>query len=561
MKRCPECGREYDGSMMFCLDDGAELLYGPASFEPSTVIIAAASATEPETQILLPKTDTRTTYLSVNVRSNRRSVMTAIIGAVLVTALALGSYWLYGRGSSKQIESVAVMPFVNDSGNPDLEFLSDGMTETLIRSLSQLPNLNVKARSSVFRYKGKDADPRTVASELGVQAILNGRVRGHGDQIILDLELFDPVSQNVIWTNEYDRKQSDLVALQRDIAVDVLDRLRTKLSGAEKGVVSRTITPDSAAYQSYLKGRYHWAKRTPDDLQKAIEHFKSAIDADQNFALAYTGLADTYSVMQYYIGSRSGDFVQQAGPYANKAVELDDQLAEAHSSRAFVNEGSWKWSDAEREYERALQLNPGYSSGLLRYSRFEYRVPKRDGQALTRMKRALDSEPSSLVVNDNLSQMYLAQGSVDLALAQAKRTVELDPNYSFGWIDLAYAQLKKGQNAEALASAERVAEVGKRSSRTLVCYGFVNAVTGKRSEAVAILKELETRYEANEADATDVAAVHAGLGNEDEAFAWLDRAFTDHSSLLVDLRAEYPFGSLLDDPRYEDLRKRMNLPE
>jgi tetratricopeptide (TPR) repeat protein len=325
--------------------------------------------------------------------------------------------------------------------------------------------------------------------------------------------------------------------------------------------VSKTITPDSAAYQSYLKGRYHWAKRTPDDLQKAIEHFKAAIDTDPNFALAYTGLADTYAVMQYYVGSRSGEFVRQARPYAIKAVELDDQSAEAHSSLAFVSEGMWNWAEAEREYERALQLDPGYSSALLRYARFEYRVPRRDDQALTRMKSALKAEPSSLVVNDNLSQMYLAEGNVDLALDQAKRTVELDPNYSFGWIDLAYAQLKKGQNGEALASAEKVVEVARRSSRALVCLGFVNAATGRQPEAASILKELEARYATAEADATDVAAVHAGLGNYDQAFAWLDRAFTEHSSLLVDLRAEYPFASLLNDARYQDLRERMNFPE
>jgi Tfp pilus assembly protein PilF len=332
------------------------------------------------------------------------------------------------------------------------------------------------------------------------------------------------------------------------------------LSGADEQNVSKPTTANSEAYQAYLKGRYFWNKRTYDDLLKAVDHFKSAIEQDDRFGLAYSGLADTYSVLQYYRGSKSNDFVAQARPYAMKAVELDDQSAEAHSSLAFVHEGSWEWADAEREYQRALQLNPNYSSALLRYARFEARVPKSDAEALGRMKRALEAEPSSLVVNDNLSQVYLSQGDVVRALEQAKRTVELDPNYSFGWIDLAYAQLKNGQAADALVSANKVIEVTNRSSRSLVCLGVTNAGAGRPDEARAIVKELETRYAGSQADATDIAAVYAGLASADQAFAWLDKAFADRSSLLVDVRAEYPFAALLNDPRYLELRKRMGMP-
>ncbi len=216
--------------------------------------------------------------------------------------------------------------------------------------------------------------------------------------------------------------------------------------------------------------------------------------------------------------------------------------------------------EAEKHYQRAIEINPNYSTAQTRYARFEIRVPNRGVQALTRMKRALELEPSSLVTNDNLSQIYLALGEADASVEQARRTVELDPQFAFGWIDLTYAQIKKGQYADALSSAAKAVEVAKRTSRSLVCLGVANAAAGRRSEAMAIVKEIEERYQNNQGDATEVAAVYAGLGDRDQAFVWLDKAFADKSSLLVDLRAEYPFAALRDDARFKDLLKRMNLP-
>jgi TolB-like protein/tetratricopeptide (TPR) repeat protein len=498
-------------------------------------------------------------YVFTGIMQHRLALVIALL-LLIGGAVGVGLY-LPARNRGLAIESIAVMPFVNESGNADVEYLSDGMTETLIGSLTQLPNLNVKARSSVFRYKGKETDTKTIGKELNVQAILNGRVAQRGDQLTLSLELVDVQTENAIWSQQYTRKQTDLVSLQSEIARDVSSKLKSKLSGADVARVEKSYTTNAEAYQLYLKGRFHWNKRTYDDLLKAADHFKAAVAIDDRFALAYSGLADTYSIMQYYTGSRSNEFTQLAKPYAIRSVEIDNQSAEAHTSLAFVNEGSWNWAEAQKEYDRATELNPNYPPAQLRYARFEIRVPKRDVQGLTRMKRALELEPSSLVINDNLSQMLLAQGSVDLALDQAKRTVELDPGYSFGWIALAYTQLKKGQNVEALASAEKVVEVAKRSSRSLICLGFVQAVSGHQVEALAIIKELEEKYQNGKADATDVAAIYVGLGNKDQAFAWLNKAYVDHSSLLVDLRAEFPYASILDDPRYRELRKRMNMPE
>ena len=573
MKRCSECRRDYyDETLLYCLDDGTALLEGPASGsvidEPATAILHEPGGVNESGTRRQAYTTDRTAVLPIIIdqpvavtASRNVSLTTIVLGIILITALGFGAYWLYGRGGPKQIESIAVLPFVNEGGNAEVEYLSDGMTETLIKSLSQIPNLSVKPRSSVFRYKGKDTDLQTIAKELNVQAILSGHVVQRGDQLILSLELVDASQDSVIWTEIYNRKQSDLVALQSEIAKDVSTNLKAKLSGTDVQNVTRSYTNNPEAYQLYLKGRYHWNRRTSEDLEKAVDHFKAAIERDDQFALAYSGLADTYSVLQYYQGSRSSDFISKAMPYAVRAVELDDKLAEAHSSLAFANEGSWKWDEAEREYKRALELNANYSSALMRFARFEVRIPKRDAEGLELIKRALEIEPSLAVISDNLSQMYLSQGKVDLAAENAKKTVELDPNFSFGWIDLAYVQLRTGQIGEARTSAQRVAEITRRSSRSLICLGVVAAGSGHRDEAQDILKELEQRYDRREADAVDVAALYAGLDDKDQTFVWLDKAFADHSSLLVDLRAEFPFAAILDDPRYRDLRKRMKMPE
>ena len=529
---------------------------------------AAPHAEEPKTHLLTapPTTDaprpptSSAEFITGEIKKHRRGVAAALL-LLLFAAVGLG-YWLFGNrsASSKQIESIAVMPFVNESGNQDVEYLSDGMTETLIKSLSQLPNLNVKPRSSVFRYKGKETDLQTIGRELNVQAILTGRVVQRGDQLTLSLELADVQKDRVIWSEQYNRKQSDLVTLQSEIAKEVSGKLKSTLSGEDSAKVGKTYTANSEAYQLYLKGRYHWNKRTYEDLLKAIEQFKAAIEKDADYALAYAGLADTYSIIPYYRGSRSGDYMRQAKPYAERAVELDDQSAEAHTSLAFVNEGTWNWGAAEKHYRRAIEINPNYSTAQMRYARFEIRVPNRGAAALTRIKRAVELEPSSLVANDNLSQIYLALGEADAAVEQARRTVELDSQFGFGWWDLAYAQIEKGQFADALASAAKAVEILKRNNRSLVCLGVANAAAGRRGEAMASLKEIEQRYQNNQADATEVAAVYAGLGDKDQAFVWLDKAFAEKSSLLVDLRAEYPFAALRDDSRFKELLKRMGFP-
>ena len=320
MKRCSVCGREYDNTMMFCLDDGAELLYGPASMEePATAILHSTAAPgEAPTRAQINTTNETAILPDVSYKSptqtvsRKNSLIAGVVGILLVTALGIGSYFYYGRGSTKQIESIAVMPFINESGNADVEYLSDGMTETLIRSLSQLANLQVKPRSSVFRYKGKETDAKTIGKELNVQAILNGRVIQRGDQLTLNLELIDVQKDAVLWSEQYNRKQSDLVSLQSEIAKDVSAKLKLKLSGADEAKVTKSASVNPEAYQAYLKGRYYWNRRTAEDIKKAIEQFKAATDRDPNYALAYVGLADCYIVAAQNAGTLTSETLPQA---------------------------------------------------------------------------------------------------------------------------------------------------------------------------------------------------------------------------------------------------------
>ncbi len=307
MKRCPECRRDYvDDNLLYCLEDGAALIQGsvPSPDEPATAILHdAVSANEAATRAQIHTTEQTDVSLSIaregqNAASfDKRLLLIPLVLAVIV----LGSLFGYRYfAPTNQINSIAVMPFVNDSGNADVEYLSDGMTDTLISSLSQLANLNVKGRSSVFRYKGKDLDTKTLGKELGVQAVLYGRVIQRGDQLTLSLELLDAATENVIWSGKYDRKQADVVSLQSEIARDVSNKLKSKLSGADVAKVKKGYTANPEAYRLYLQGRFYWNKRTAADLNKSIDFFNQAIALDPAYALAYSGLADANAVMPIY---------------------------------------------------------------------------------------------------------------------------------------------------------------------------------------------------------------------------------------------------------------------
>jgi len=565
MKRCLQCGREYDNSMMFCLDDGAELLYGPASMDkPSTAIGHTTDAVgDAPTRAQIHITE-QTAVLPSGISDlpkrsfDKRLIAAPFLLAIIVLAGFLG--YRYVGSNAKQIESIAVMPFVNESGNADVEYLSDGMTETLIKSLSQIPHLNVKPRSSVFRYKGKDTDLQTIAKELNVHAILNGRVVQRGDQLTLSLELVDVQKDRVIWTEQYNRKTSDLVSLQSKIAKDVSTNLKAKLSGADETKVTKPVSADPEAYQAYLKGRYYWNRRTAENLKKAIEQFKSATDRDPNYALAFVGLADCYVVLNEYAGTPTSETLPQAKAYAERALSLDGQLAEPHATLGSINQNLWQWAEAETEYKRAIELNPNYATAYHWYSRFLKNV-KRYDEAAAMIKRAQELDPLSSVISINISRMYQLQNNHEASIGNSLKIIELDPNFAAAYDFLGISYLKLGRAAEAVTASKKSAELSNRAGINLGDLGYVYAATGKRAEAIAVVKELEDKYARKEAAGLYVAAVYAGLGDKDKAFEWLEKDFQVRNGKLAEIRWIIPLDPLRDDPRFKDLLKRMNLPE
>ncbi|MGD9588516.1 MAG: tetratricopeptide repeat protein [Pyrinomonadaceae bacterium] len=592
MKRCPKCGREYDLSMSFCLDDGSELLYGPGSGSPpAREGMAAASVDEvvgdePQTAIL-HSTDARseaatraqihTTAAEPQSRLEEGAEKPSfsahraaepprgidkrlLLAPVALAVIALGGYFGYRYFMpSKQIESIAVMPFANESGDPGIEYLSDGMTETLISGLSNIPNLSVKGRSIVFFYKGKETTPKKIGEDLGVQAVLLGRVAQRGDDLKLSLELVDAKTGDVIWSELYDRKRADLVRLQNEIAEDVLNKLKVKLSRNDQQKLAKVETNDSEAYELYLKGRYFWNKRTDEDTIKAIEQFKAAADIDPNFALAYAGLADCY-VLGMGTELSTEDRLKTGKAFAEKALALDDQLAEPYAALGAIHEQMWLWSEVEDKYKRAIELNPNYATAYQWYSIYLIDFGRVD-EAASMIERAQVLDPLSAAINIQVSIIYWAQKNFDLSVRNARRSIELNPDSPTPYRTLGDALLQQGRTDEAVENLEKAVELGKRRGRELGNLGYAYAVQGNRAKALAIANELEDGHPEKGSSELLIASVYAGLGDKDKAFEWLEKCFQNRSPRLVEIRWHFQFASLRDDPRFADLTKRMGLPD
>lgn len=485
----------------------------------------------------------------------------AWLAVAVLLVVGLSGFLVYSYLSpSDRIGSIAVLPFVNESGNADVEYLSDGMTETLIRSLSQLPNLAVKSRSTVFYYKGKDTSPKKIGEELGVRAVLIGRFGGRGDDLKLNLELVNTETQNVIWAEEYNRTRSDLVSLQSDIAKDVSAKLKLKLSGADEAIVAKAVTTDSEAYQAYLKGRYYWNRRTADNLRLAIEQFTIAAEKDPNYALAYAGLADCYAVLPEYAGTPTGESLPQAKAFAERSILLDDRAVEPYTTLAFIHRSAWEWKEAEFGFKRAIEVNPNYATSYHWYSLLLRNLGRFDETAAM-IKRAQELDPLSSIIGVNVSDSQQMLNDHYASIETSRKTIALDPTFSAAYENLGASLLEIGRVDEGIANLEKAVELGKRSSVRLRGLGYGYAVTGRRTEALAIAHELEQRFERKESNGQYIAAVYAGLGDKDKAFAWLEKDFVARNGSLGDIVWRIHFKSLRDDPRYKELLRRMGLAE
>ena len=572
MKRCPTCNRlETDNALAFCRVDGSPLAEASSEIETSLLPHAVtdpgnARATEPTTVLSASNAQSSTSQLNTagieyaeapgkHVASTRNSLIAGAIGILLLTALGVGSYWKYGR-TDNQINSIAVMPFVNGTANADIEYLSDGMTETLISSLSQLPNLNVKPRSSVFRYKGKETSTQAIAKELDVQAILNGRVVQRGQDLSLFVELIDVALDKVVWSQQYNRKQTDLVTLQTDVARDVSGRLKAKLSGEDEARITKTYTTNHEAYQLYLKGNFYRTKYTEEGYQKGIEYYQKALEIDPNYALAYNGIAQAYDFANdWWLSPKEA--MPKAKAAALKALELDETLAETHYLLGkIVFWYEWDWPAAEREWKRANELDSTYPASypvyLAAIGRFD--------DALIAQESVQRRLPVDLNVTMDSAGILLSAGQADRSIEQTRKALELDPNFWWAYQSLGLAYERKKQYPEAIAALEKACSVDN-SPWNLGYLGAVYGIAGKDADAKRVLGELKEISKRRHVSPYNMAVVYAGLNDKDQAFEWLHHAYVARSFGMTQLKVETVLDNLRSDQRFKDLLKRMNLPE
>ena len=482
----------------------------------------------------------------------------AVVLIALVAAVAGLGLFLRSRNSEVAIDSIAVLPFANQNGDPNSEYLSDGLTEGVINSLVQLPNLRVAPRNSVFRFKGKEIDPSAAGQQLGVRAVLTGRVLQRGDSVTVSVELVDVRDNKQLWGEQYERPVSDMLTVKQEIAREITDKMRLRLTGEEQKQLVRRDTTNKDAYELYLKGRFYWNRRTAENLRKAVDLFQQAIEKDPNYALAHVGVADCYVMMEEYTGTPARETLPKAKAAVQSALRIDDSLAEAHASQAMVYWLSWQYADSESEFKRAIQLNPNYPTARHWYSLLLRSLGRRnEGEA--EIKRAYELDPLSPIINVNVADFANLRGDHETALAQAKKIIELYPNFAVGYLYLGWSYQRKGDYQNAILALEKSAELSSRWSFVVGPLGQCYALAGRRADAQAIVKELEERYAKHEALATSVAAVYAGLGDRDQAFVWLEKGFQEHSGEMVRINFDPPYELLKSDPRFAALLGRMGL--
>ena len=496
-------------------------------------------------------------YIVSRIKQHHRSFVAGL--AVLLLATIGVGYWVYTNRHSNAapIESIAVLPFQNASGNADVEYLSDGMTESLITSLSQLPNLSVKARSSVFRYKGKEVDPQVAGNELRVQAILNGRVVQRGNDLTLYLSLVDVRNGNQLWGEQYDRKLADLVSLQSEIARDVSNKLKVRLSGTDEQRVVKKQTQSAEAFQLYLKGRYHLLKITPPEIQTGISYFQQATEIDPSYALAYAGLADAYRTLALVGEMPATEFFPKAKAAAQKAIDIDDTLAEAHAELGFtIFWYDWDWNAAESQLKRALELNPNNADAHLFYAHLLSNTG-RHAEALAEVKHARELDPLDLRINGLEAQFLIHAGKVDEALAFLGKTLELNPNNWIGHMFASSAYLEKGMFAEAIAEGRKARELNSANSQTTANLAYALAKSGKSAEARGLLEPLLKLSAQRYVSPGNIALIYNGLGEREETLAWLERGYQQRDPKMVFLKVEPKWNNLRDNQRFAELLRRV----
>ena len=580
MKRCPQCHRiETDEALKFCRVDGAVLItdenldeFSATEMLPQVRATAGSTAGTTEPEVNTSSIENRqssggtasalgSTTVATRGKWVGRHKVAIIFGIVVVVAgtIALGVY-RHARSSEVAIDSIAVLPFDSRSSDADSEYLSDGLAESLIYRLSQLPNLRVSPTSTVLRYKGQQNDPIEVGKRLGVSAVLSGRITQRGDNLTISAELVDVRYNKLLWGEQYDRKLSDLLNTQREIAREIADSLKVKVSPEERGL-AKHYTESNEAYQLYMKGRFYYDKRTKDGMEKALQNFQQAIEKDPNFALAYSGLADTYDLMGTPDAGglmRPNDAMPKARVAAQRAIDLDQSLAEPHVSLAHVKYYYDRdWRAAEYEFKRAIELNPNYPLAHHWYSIYLL-WSGRTGEGLAEIRRAQELDPLSLPINMTLGWLLCDSQKTDEGIEQLHKTLEMDQGFIVAHHRLALCYERKGMYTDAIAEYQKIDSLG---SRPLALSGLAQAyaMAGKRNEAQKALAKLQEISKQQYVGPSSFALIYAALGDKDQAFVWLEKSLDEHDLVMARLNVDARFDPLRSDARFATLVQRAGL--
>jgi eukaryotic-like serine/threonine-protein kinase len=467
------------------------------------------------------------------------------------------------RVTRGRIQSVAILPLADLSEHAEPDYFADGMTEALITDLAKINALRVISRTSVMQYKGVQRPLPQIARELNVDAVVEGSVLRSGNRVRITAQLIHAASDEHLWAESYERDLRDVLSLQGEVARAIANEIQVKLTSQDQARLVSAHSVDPEAYQLYLKGRFYWNKRTEAGLKRGIEYFHQAIDLDPNYALAYAGIADCYSLLGWDLFGAlpPREALPIAKAAAKKALETDDSLAEAHNSLAWTKLAfDWDWMGAEREFKRAIELNPGYAithhwyaeclAGMGRYA-----------EALAEIRQAQELDPLSLIISSIVGWVFYFDRRDDQAIAEFRKTLELDPNFWVAHWTLGRAYEQKAMFVEAIAEIQKAIDFSGGSPLSLAALGHTYAVWGRRAEAERVLNELKESSKQGYISPYGIAAIHAGLGEKDQAFIWLEKAYEERSGWLIWLRAEPISDPLRSDPRFQDLLRRIGLTQ
>jgi TolB-like protein/tetratricopeptide (TPR) repeat protein len=493
-------------------------------------------------------------------RTGQKRTRVLLYGAGAIVALAaLVSTYLLVLAPGDSIRSMAVLPFVNQSGDPEMEFLSDGFTETLINRLSRLPGVRMMSRSSVFRFKGKDLDPAEAGASLGVQAVLTGRILHRDGQISVGVELVDVRDHSHIWGEHYVRRSNDVLTLQDEITGEISRQLRVTLSGEEKEVLARSATRDNEAYELYLKGRFHWNKRTREGFETAASYLRQAIERDPGFALAYAGLADCYSVMPSYFILSPWEAQSKARAAAEKALDLDPSMAEPYVTLgAITAEYDWEWEKGEGYFKRAIALNPNYATAHQWYGESMFAMGRLQ-ESIAELRKAQELDPLSPIIAVSLGTGYALTARYDEAREEVRKALELDPMFPRALWLRALIRYLEGDAEGSIRELRELVSLTGGTDESTATLAYVLGKAGHRDEAATLTGSLVREAERRYVSPYLLAVCFTGLGDPDQAFAYLEKGFQERSTGVVYMRTDVLLNPLHGDPRFNAMLVAMGL--